>query len=188
MQPMQRQKRWGKRGDRAPSGKPGSGLAGASAFSLLELLIVALVMSILAAVATPRFFDSLLFHRVESAARRLKADLELARTQARLSSASQSISFLNSTYALVGVKSLDKPNTVYSVNLTKQPYSLDSATANFSNTTAVSFDGYGTPSSGGTVVLTAKSHQCTVTLDGVTGDVTITSNHSSGGTAAVPGS
>jgi Tfp pilus assembly protein FimT len=150
-------------------------------------MIVALVMSILAAVATPRFFDSLLFHRVESAARRVKADLELARTQARLTSASQSISFLNSTYALVGVKSLDKPNTVYSVNLTKQPYSLDSATANFSNTSAVSFDGYGTPSSGGTVVLTAKSHQCTVTLNGVSGDVTITSNHSAGRTAAVPG-
>ena len=87
------------------------------------------------------------------------------------------------------MKSLDNPNTVYSVDLTKSPYSLDSATANFSNlTTVVSFDGYGTPTSGGTVVLTAKSHSCTVTLNGTTGDVTITSNHSGGRTAQVPGS
>ena len=35
-------------------------------------------MGILTAVAAPTFFDSLLFHRVESAARRVKADLELA--------------------------------------------------------------------------------------------------------------
>ena len=58
------------------------------AFTFIELVIVLLVMGILTAVAAPKFFDSLLFHRVESAARRVKADLELARTQARLTSAS----------------------------------------------------------------------------------------------------
>jgi hypothetical protein len=82
---------------------------------------------------------------------------------------------------------LDNPNAAYSVDLKKQPYSLDSATANFSNAAAVSFDGYGTPSSGGTVVLVAKSHTCTVTLNGTTGDVTITSSHSGGRTAQVTG-
>ena len=90
-------------------------------------------MGILTAVAAPTFFDSLLFHRVESAARRVKADLELARTQARLTSASQSVTFANSAYTLSNTKSLDKPNAIYTVDLTKQPYSLDSATANFSN-------------------------------------------------------
>jgi type II secretory pathway pseudopilin PulG len=158
------------------------------AFSIFELIIVFLIMSILTAVAAPTFFDSLLFHRVETAARRVKADLELARTQARLASASQSITFVNSVYTLSNTKSLDKPSAVYSVDLTKQPYSLNSATANFSNLATVSFDGYGTPTSGGTVVLTAKSHSCTVTLNGTTGDVTITSSHSGGRTAAVPGS
>ena len=158
------------------------------AFTIIELVIVLLIMGILTAVAAPTFFDSLLFHRVESAARRVKADLELARTQARLTSASQSITFANSTYTLSNTKSLDNPNAVYSVDLTKQPYSLDSATANFSNLTKVAFDGYGTPTSGGTVVLVAKSHTCTVTLNGTTGDVTITSSHSGGRTAQVPGS
>jgi Tfp pilus assembly protein FimT len=145
-------------------------------------------MGILTAVAAPTFFDSLLFHRVESAARRVKADLELARTQARLTSASQSVTFANSAYTLSNVKSLDKPSAAYSVDLKKQPYSLDSATADFSSAATVSFDGYGTPTSGGTVVLVAKSHRCTVTLNGTTGDVTITSSHSGGRTAQIPGS
>jgi type II secretory pathway pseudopilin PulG len=155
---------------------------------MIELIIVLLVMSILTAVAAPSFFDSMLFHRVESAARRVKADPVLARTQARLTSASQSVTFVNSVYTLSNTKSLDTPNAAYSVDLTKQPYSLDSATANFSNLATVSFDGYGTPTSGGTVVLTAKSHSCTVTLNGTTGDVTITSSHSGGRTAQTPGS
>lgn len=145
-------------------------------------------MAILAAVAAPTFFDSLLLHRVESAARRVKADLELARTQARVTSATQSITFANSAYTLSNTKNLDKPGTVYSVDLTKQPYSLDSATANFSNLATVSFNGYGMPSSAGTVVVVAKAHSCTVTLNGTTGDVTITSSHSGGRTTQVPGS
>jgi type II secretory pathway pseudopilin PulG len=158
------------------------------AFTILELFVVILIMGILTAVAAPTFFDSLLFHRVESAARRVKADLELARTQARLTSASQSVTFANSAYTLSNVKSLDKPSAAYSVDLKKQPYSLDSATADFSSAATVSFDGYGTPTSGGTVVLVAKSHRCTVTLNGTTGDVTITSSHSGGRTAQIPGS
>jgi Tfp pilus assembly protein FimT len=157
------------------------------AFSIFELVIVALIMSILAAVAAPKFYDSLLFHRVESAARRVKSDIELARTQARLTSASQTVTFSGSTYTLANVKGLDKPNTVYTVNLKKDPFFLDSATASFSSLQTITFDGYGMPSSGGTVVLTAKSHQCTVTVDGTTGEATITSSHSGGRTSATAG-
>jgi len=158
------------------------------AFTIIELVIVLLIMGILTAVAAPTFFDSLLFHRVESAARRVKADLELARTQARLTSATQIVTFSGSTYTISNTKSLDNPSAGYSVDLTKQPYALDSATADFSHLPKVAFDGYGTPMSGGTVVLVAKSHSCTVTLNGTTGDVTITSSHSGGRTAQVPGS
>jgi prepilin-type N-terminal cleavage/methylation domain-containing protein len=157
------------------------------AFTILELVIVLLIIGILTAVAAPTFFDSLLFHRVESAARRVKADLKLARTQARLTSTSQTITFANSGYTISNTKSLDSPSAVYSVDLTKQPYALDSATPNFSNAATVTFDGYGTPTSGGTVVLVAKTHTCTVTLEGTTGDITITSSHPGGRSAQVVG-
>lgn len=145
-------------------------------------------MGIFAAVSAPAFLDSLLFHRVETAARRVKADIDQARGRARLTSTTQSVTFSGSTYTLSGAKSLDNPNNIYSVDLQKSPYSLDSATANFSSAQVLSFDGYGTPSNGGTVTLSAKSHQCTVTVNAVTGATTITSAHTGGGTAQVVGS
>jgi Tfp pilus assembly protein FimT len=158
------------------------------AFSVFELVIVLMVMGILGAVAIPTFFDSLLIHRIDCAARRVKTDLELARTQARLTSSNQTVTFANSAYTISNTKHLDRPNLIYSVNLKKEPYLLNSATANFSNATTVTFDGYGMPSSGGTVTLTLKTYQSTVTLNGTTGDVTISSAHSGNRTTQISGS
>ena len=157
------------------------------AFTIIELVIVILITSIFAAVAAPAFLDSLLFHRVESAARRVKADIDYQCQRARLTSTAQSITFVASTYTLGGAKGLNDPTQVYTVNLLQSPYSLDSAVANFAGTQVITFDGYGTPSSGGTVVLTAKTHQCTITVNGATGKTAITSSHASGGVADVNG-
>jgi Tfp pilus assembly protein FimT len=152
------------------------------AVTIIELVIVTMIMGIMAAVAAPAFFESLLHHRVESAARRVKADLELAAHTARLTSAAQTLTFTGATYTLsAGIKGLDNVNQLYSVNLAGDPFAIASVVANFNSTQAVSFNGYGTPSSGGTVVLHCKGHQCTVTLDAATGNVTITSVHVNGG-------
>lgn len=156
------------------------------AFSLIEVVVVLLIMSIFGAVAAPSFFDSLLFNRVESAARRVKADIDYARQRARLTSTSQTVTFVGAVYT-TSTKSIDRPSTTNTVNLTKSPFSLNSATANFGGTQTLTFDGYGTPSSGGTVMLNAKSHQCTVTVDATTGVATISSNHPGGGTAQTSG-
>jgi len=157
------------------------------AFTIFELVIVILIMSVMAAVSAPAFMDSLLFHRVEAAARRVKADIDYQRQRARLTSTAQTVTFNNGTYTLSGAKSLDRPASGYSVNLKQSPYGLDSALANFSNSQVLTFDGYGSPSSAGTIVLTAKTHQCTVTVNSATGGTTIISNHGNGGTAEVTG-
>jgi Tfp pilus assembly protein FimT len=147
------------------------------AVTIVELVIVIMVMGIMAAVAAPAFFESLVYHRVESAARRVKADIELARHTARLKSATQSVTFTATGYSLSGaVSGLDDPGQSYAVDLTAEPYELSKVSANFNNALTVAFNGYGTPTSGGTVVLTAHQHRCTVTVDGVTGEVTITSS------------
>jgi prepilin-type N-terminal cleavage/methylation domain-containing protein len=151
------------------------------AFTLVELVVVVLIIGIFTAVAVPVFVDSLLFYRVESAARRVKADLELARQTARLTSATQSITFNNATYtASSGVSGLNHAADAYLVNLAAAPYQIDSVTLDFNGAITVAFDGYGTPSAGGTIVLSAPRHQCTVTLDAVTGLITITRNHAGG--------
>jgi Tfp pilus assembly protein FimT len=152
---------------------------------MIELVVVVLIMSIFAAASAPAFLDSLLFHRVETAARRVKADIDFARQRARLTSTAQSVAFTGSSYTLGGAKGLDNPTQAYTVNLQDSPFLLDSATVNFAGLQTISFDGYGTPSSGGSVIVKAKSHQCTVSVDGVTGATTITSNHAGGATAEV---
>jgi prepilin-type N-terminal cleavage/methylation domain-containing protein len=145
------------------------------AFTFVELVVVTLLMSILAAAAIPVFLDSLLHHRVESAARRLKADLELARNTARLTSATRSLTFTGASYTISNFQSLDNPNAPYTVDLADAPFELSTVTPDFSGAATVTFDGYGKPSSGGTVVLGCKDQACTVTLNGTTGVVTITS-------------
>jgi prepilin-type N-terminal cleavage/methylation domain-containing protein len=151
---------------------------GRAAFSLIELVIVMLITSILAAVAIPTFYDSLLFHRVESAARRVMSDLELVRQTARLTSSEQVFTVIGMTYtASAAVTDLDRPGQTYTVDLSKSPYLLDVLAATFEGFTEVRFNGYGAPSSGGTVIVQARDHQCTVTLDGITGEITINSNH-----------
>jgi type II secretory pathway pseudopilin PulG len=148
---------------------------------MVELVIVVMIMSIMTAVAAPAFFESLLYHRVESAAHRLKADLELARHTARLKSAAQTITFTAGTYTFsAGVKGFDAPSGIYSVALGGPPFELDSVIANFGGTNVLTFDGYGKPNSGGTVVLALQGHQCTLTVNGTTGDVSITSLHTRG--------
>jgi type II secretory pathway pseudopilin PulG len=159
-----------------------------AAFSLTELAIVVLIMGIFGAVTAPKFFDSLLFHRVELAARRVKSDLELVRQTARLTSTQQTLTVIGLTYSTsAAVTDLDRPTQAYSLDFSKPPYSLNALSANFGGQTEVHFNGYGLPSSGGTVIVQAKNHQCTVTLDGATGQVSITSNHTGGRTAKVSG-
>jgi type II secretory pathway pseudopilin PulG len=148
-------------------------------------VIVIMIIGVLAGAAIPTFFDSLLFHQVESAARRVKSDLELARQTARQTSSSQSITFSGRTYSLSTKKHLDNPHDDYMVDLSAEPYHLERVTADFEGAPSVSFDGYGAPTSGGTVVLECNSLKCIVTLDVVTGEVTITSGHPGGRTAKV---
>jgi type II secretory pathway pseudopilin PulG len=144
---------------------------------MVELVIVVLVMGIMAAVAAPAFLDSLLFHRVESAARRVKADLELARHAARRASAAQTVTFTNSGYTFSNpMKSLDNPHEEYAVDLTAPPYELSGISASFNGALSITFDGYGTPTCDGSIVLATKDHQCTVAVDAA-GNITISSNH-----------
>jgi prepilin-type N-terminal cleavage/methylation domain-containing protein len=160
------------------------------AVTIIELVVVLMVMGIMAAVAAPAFFDSLLFHQVEAAAQRVKVDLELARNTARLTSQSQHVVFTSSGYTIMSdvaanaLKNLDDPNVDYAIDLTGDPYQLDGVMSNFQDSVEVSFNGFGTPVNGdgetfdeGTVTLNLKSHTCVVTLDGRTGEITITGLH-----------
>jgi type II secretory pathway pseudopilin PulG len=144
-------------------------------WSLLEIVLVLAIVGVLAAVAAPRYAQAGARYRADLAARRIRADLCLAQSQARAASAPRSVSFLPgpAQYQLLGVLSPDGVAGDYTVALSAEPYRAELVSASFNGSLQVVFNGWGLPDAGGTVVVRAGSEQRTVVLDGGTGRVTI---------------
>ena len=144
--------------------------------SLIEISCVVSVLGIVAAIAAPRYANSLAHYRVDAAANRVAADLALIRTTAKYTSSSLTVNFNTTTgsYSAAGMKSPmggSSPN--YTVSLTAEPYLLSAITsAGFGSTTlttSLTFDRYSTPSAGGAVVVGAGGYYKTITVDPNTG-------------------
>jgi Tfp pilus assembly protein FimT len=145
-----------------------------SAFALIDLVVSVLLMGVLAAVAIPRFSGAVQHHRATASARRICADIRLARNSAIASSASKRIDFdiAQSRYTLVGVNSLDKPGADYSLQLSGGTFESTIVSANLGGDASLTFDIHGQPDSGGTIVVKAGSTQATVTVSSATGEAT----------------
>lgn len=144
-------------------------------FTLVELVIVVMIVGIVAAVAAPRYAATISRYRVEAAAKRIEIDLKLARRQAKIASAGQSIQFdtVAHSYVLPGVPHIDHPNLDYRVELAKTPYDSSITLVNFGGDAELLFDGYGCPDSAGTVVVQSGEYQKTVVVDPDTGEAKV---------------
>jgi type II secretory pathway pseudopilin PulG len=133
---------------------------------LFELVIALAVMGIVAAVAVPRYANSVGRYRAEAAGRRIVADLTLARAKARAASSAQSVTFnpAAGSYTVSGVRDPDRPGAAYTVNLAGAPYHVTIGYADFGGAPQAQFDMFGTPAWGGKVIVRAGDHACTVTL------------------------
>jgi len=147
----------------------------ARAFSLLEVVLVLALIGIVAAIAVPRHASALARYRAESAARRIAADLEYARSLAESSSSHQIIVFDTAadTYTLVGRSDPDDPGQTYTVVLDESPYHATLAAAGFGGTAKVAFDGFGMPSAGGAVQIQVGPYAYTVSVDAESGAVSV---------------
>lgn len=142
-------------------------------FSLVELVMVMAIIAMLSGIALPRYESALARYRVERAARRIVLDLAAARTEARTSNTSHVVQFgpgLEAYRILEGERVKDGFEVI---RLSKAPYHVDVVSANFNGTTSVTFDVYGVPNAGGTVVLQAGDFQKTITLDADTARATM---------------
>jgi prepilin-type N-terminal cleavage/methylation domain-containing protein len=145
-----------------------------AAFTLIEMIAALFILGILAASAAPTFTDSLMYHRVESAALRLKNDLHLARKSAITTSAECSLEFVTGTsYTLSNMDSLDHSGQPYTVDLNHPPYGVQVTSVDFGGASVVRFNGYGLPSCSGSATLQAGNHRRQIAFDNQ-GNVTIT--------------
>lgn len=144
-------------------------------FSLIEVVLVVAIMAVFAAIAAPRYGRASGRYRVDLAARRVAADLQLAQSSAKAASASRTVIFTIGAdqYQLPGIASPDGATGDYTVSLAADPYKADLTAADFSGSSQVVFSGWGLPNHGGTVTLVVGSQQKTVALDSETGQVSI---------------
>ncbi len=167
-------------------------MAKRSAYTMVEVVIVMLVMSILAAVAAPRYSSSTASFRVEAAARRIVADLNYVRLRAKMkgNASDGQISFFPNleTYRLTVTPDLDHPSNEYWVDLAKTAYPVDLVSVMFTNTLggtsteSLQYNLYGFPNTGtapiaalasGQIVVASGGQQRTVVIDPVTGKASV---------------
>lgn len=148
-----------------------------AAFTLIELVLVIATIAVLSAIAVPRYADSLARYRADLAAKRVAADLMLARSNARTTSSVQVVNFATPAdgYTLTGIAAPDGGAGDYAVRLSDEPYGATLGTVAFGDppATSVSFDRYGTPNAGGNVVVKAGRYQKTVSVDIVNGKAVV---------------
>ena len=146
--------------------------------TLFELVVVAAILAILAAIVVPRFGASITWRRVEGAARRIASDLNLAQRRASQTSTSQTLAFNTTThsYRIVGLPDPVRPGSEYVVLLREPPYEVKIVSIDLGGDANLVFDGFGTPDSGGTIVLRSGDYRATVTVDSATGQASYTTS------------
>ena len=126
------------------------------AMTLIELVVVLAIIGLVAGIAINRYSLSVARWRMESAARRIVADIELARRTARHKSSTVTIAFDNRGFYIIN----------------ELPY-LVSFSASFDDGTTLAFNGYGQVQQSGTVAMRHGDLVRVVKVDAVAGTVTI---------------
>lgn len=140
-------------------------------FSLLELVLVSAIVAVLAAIAVPRYGSASGRYRLDLAARRVAADLRLAQSYAKTSSSSCTVVFdaVTERYQITNLPAPDGASGSYQVTLPAEPYRAELLSVSFNGGAQVTFNGWGLPDNGGTVIVAAGSRQKTIAVDGETG-------------------
>ena len=148
---------------------------GAAGMTIFELVLVLAIIGVLAAIAAPRYGAAIARYRADLSARRVVADLELARSNAYQTSQSRTVTFdLSANEASIpGLEGLKGMSYSYITRFGQQPYQAQLIYADFGGDAEVIFDGWGLPDTDGQVILQVGDITKTVSLDEDTGKATV---------------
>lgn len=140
-------------------------------FSFIELVIVLAITLLVAGIAVPRMSNASTRYQADYAAKKIVADLDAARGNARLRGVTQTLTFnvIKNQYTVT--KSDDGGTAVneFTVDLAQPPYGATITSANFGGASVATFTGYGECVAGGTVTIRIGSITRTITLDDASG-------------------
>jgi len=146
-----------------------------TAFSLMEMVMVLAIMAVLAAIAAPRYSNTVERARVDAVARRLVADLAYAQRSAKTSNQARTVKLVwPAYYELVGLSHLNDPSLPYRVQLDEEPYDAEGYSFELGGNNTLIYDIYGMPDTGGWITVHVGRHYRTVTIDADTGRAEIT--------------
>ena len=137
-----------------------------SAFTIIEMVIVLVIISLLASMAAVSFSNSTKNVQLQCAADRLIADLNLVRDQARRQQQDYELIFNVGTqsYSAEEVPSHTGEEDI-SVNLKKAPYYITTVTVPFAENKII-FNAQGNPQETGSVTLSNGSLAVNIAIDG----------------------
>ncbi|MHC4394067.1 MAG: GspH/FimT family pseudopilin [Planctomycetota bacterium] len=150
-------------------------------FTLVEVLIVAVILCVAAAMIIP-MMSSAASMQISSAANMIAADLEYAKSMAISRGQNFSVVF-DKTAESYRIENQDgdiiphpvKKGFDYEVSFSSDSRlnKVDIADVDFNSTSEVKFDYLGTPDNGGDITLQAEGVIVTITVESVTGFITI---------------
>jgi len=158
------------------------GLRGISGgFTMVEIIIVVVIIAIAALAAVPMMSSAASF-QIRSAANMIAADLEYAKSMAISRGQNFSVEFDENTESY----SIEDQDSVVIQHPVKKGFDyvidfrndsrlnkVDIISANFNTIRRVQFDCLGSPDNGGTVILQADGTTKTITVEPVTGFISI---------------
>jgi prepilin-type N-terminal cleavage/methylation domain-containing protein len=151
------------------------------AFTLMEVLVVVVILGIAAAVVVPQIGKPGTL-TVQAAARSIVSDILTAQNESVARHASYTVSFdpTGNSYKIVDAGGTTlaatwKTNGVYETDfdIDRRFEGVRISAADFSGKKTLSFDELGSPSSGGTVDVTASGISYRITVSPFTGRVTV---------------
>lgn len=142
-------------------------------FTLIELVMITAILAVVASIAAPRYATSLHRYRADAAARHICAELMRARATARQTSDTFRVQFDLAEHRLLMPDTPGDHDTSPTVWLDRNPYHARLIQVDFDGGVEASFDGYGQPAHGGTIVLRSGQTTRTITVHPVSGEARV---------------